>query len=523
MAAAARRLGRRLRWGGWWWRVRRLWRRWRLGWRLRRGLGLALLRQLVSRQLRQRRLVLDRVRRGCPDLVRPRLALRRGGFGYGGLGYGGSGYGAAVYNYFPTWGWAPTATGAWLRWRATGSTAIIRIPTMRPWRRPQPAATTVVYDYSQPINVADAPPDAAVADSTEQVFSAARDSFKAGDYQRALDLADQVLKQTPNVAVVHEFRALALFALKRYDEAAAVDYAVLSAGPGLELVDARRTLSRRRHLHQPAPGPGGVRRGQPNSSSARFLLAYHYMVEGHNDAGRGAVREGDPAPAHGPALGVVRQGAAEVLGAGRPGCRSPAQARRIDSGRTGPGSGSGPAGRAPAPRAARRHSPHPAAASGQHGGNLEGTAGAGRRDRTDAQGGRCFVWDVDTKGQKQTLEGQAGFQDNTLILQQAQGPPLVGNVTQNATRQVRLRPAGRRRQGGRTGLHPLSTESKARWNRCWTNAIPARGKRHPARSHGGFTNFRSLLAWAVRGRWSRSPRHRRRWRWPTRSAGRSCP
>ena len=73
------------------------------------------------------------------------------------------------------------------------------------------------YDYSQPINVAAAPPDAAVADSTEQVFSAARDSFKAGDYQRALDLADQVLKQTPNVAVVHEFRALTLFALKRYD------------------------------------------------------------------------------------------------------------------------------------------------------------------------------------------------------------------------------------------------------------------------------------------------------------------
>ena len=43
-----------------------------------------------------------------------------------------------------------------------------------------------------------APPDAAVTESTEQVFSAARDSFMAGDYQRALDLSDQVLKQTPN-------------------------------------------------------------------------------------------------------------------------------------------------------------------------------------------------------------------------------------------------------------------------------------------------------------------------------------
>ena len=54
----------------------------------------------------------------------------------------------------------------------------------------------------------------------------------AGDYQRALDLSDQVLKATPDASIVHEFRAMCLFALKRFDEAAAVDYAVLTAGPG---------------------------------------------------------------------------------------------------------------------------------------------------------------------------------------------------------------------------------------------------------------------------------------------------
>ena len=36
----------------------------------------------------------------------------------------------------------------------------------------------------------------------------------------------------PDDPVLHEFRGLALFALRRYDEAAAVVYAVLSAGPG---------------------------------------------------------------------------------------------------------------------------------------------------------------------------------------------------------------------------------------------------------------------------------------------------
>ena len=36
----------------------------------------------------------------------------------------------------------------------------------------------------------------------------------------------------PNDTVLHEFRGLVLFALGRYKEAAAADYAVLSAGPG---------------------------------------------------------------------------------------------------------------------------------------------------------------------------------------------------------------------------------------------------------------------------------------------------
>jgi len=159
-----------------------------------------------------------------------------GSDGYGGYGYpvyGGYGYGTGygVYDYFPTWG--VSSIGGW----GLGSPATTWLSSnhVNPYYSivvsSQPAASTVVYDYSQPINVTTAPPDPSAADSSEQVFSAARDSFKAGDYQRALDLADQVVKQTPNAPVVHEFRALCLFALKRFDEAASVAYAVLSAGP----------------------------------------------------------------------------------------------------------------------------------------------------------------------------------------------------------------------------------------------------------------------------------------------------
>ena len=78
------------------------------------------------------------------------------------------------------WGLAPLAT-TWLSTNYVNPyyTAVVQS---------QPAATAV-YDYAQPINVAAAPPDPSAADTSEQVFSAARDSFKAGDYQRALDLA----------------------------------------------------------------------------------------------------------------------------------------------------------------------------------------------------------------------------------------------------------------------------------------------------------------------------------------------
>ena len=43
-----------------------------------------------------------------------------------------------------------------------------------------------------------------------------------------------------------------------------------------------------------------------------------------------------------------------------------------------------------------------------------------------------FAWEVDSKGQKQTLTGQSGFKDGTLALLQAEGPPLVGKVSDEA-------------------------------------------------------------------------------------------
>ncbi len=303
-------------------------------------------------------------------------------------------------------------------------------------------------------------PSASVAESTEQVFSAARDSFKAGDYQRALDLTDQVLKQTPDAAVVHEFRGLCLFALKRYDEAAAVNYAVLTAGPGWNwstLVglypDVDTYTNQLRALE-------AYVRGNPSSSSGEFLLAYHYLAQGNNDAAGARfqkVAELLPTDQLSAGFAKLYKKATEVAAA---------QAAQPDP---------GPAARVPAegaPAAGTPAQPAPAVAANQPLPEAPAPAQApGANDQTkqaeppppppaslvgawtaqaspdvkialtlEADG--KFAWEVDTKGKKQALNGVASFKDNTLALLQEDGPPLVGKVTQDGANLFLFAPDG---------------------------------------------------------------------------------
>jgi tetratricopeptide (TPR) repeat protein len=302
----------------------------------------------------------------------------------------------------------------------------------------QPAATNAVYDYSQPINVAAAPPDPSVASSTEQVFSAARDSFKAGDFQRALDLADQVLKQTPNAAVVHEFRALALFALRRYDEAASVAYSVLSAGPGWNWTtlvglypDVDTYTNQLRDLE-------GYATQNPNSPSARFLLAYHYMIEGHNDQAAmqfEKVTQLLPSDTLSASFVKALRPAAPPTVAAAPGQAPPPAPPQAPQG-----------GQAPAPQQGDSPPPPPPPAALAGSWTAQPAQNVSIALTIQPDGG--FVWDVNSQGQKQTIQGQAGFQDGTLILQQAQGPPLVGKVTQSAANSFVFAPPGAGGNGG---------------------------------------------------------------------------
>ena len=169
------------------------------------------------------------------------------------------------------------------------------------------------YDYSQPIVVnnyitsdggdasnsaqgGDGGTGQAAAQVTPQQAEAnkavdeALAKFKQGDYPGALTSIDRAVKATPNDTILHEVRALALFALGRYPEAAATLNAVLAVAPGMDWT----TMS---NLYGSVDTyTGQLRkledfcRTNPSSAAGHFVLAYHYLVGGHADTAAEALK-----------------------------------------------------------------------------------------------------------------------------------------------------------------------------------------------------------------------------------------
>jgi len=150
------------------------------------------------------------------------------------------------------------------------------------------------YDYSEPIVIYSEPAPQAVptvepaaeasalppgvSQEALDLFEQARGVFGQGDYRQALDLANRALKTMPSDATLHEFRALCLFALARYRDAATTLHPVLAVGPGWDWTtmislypDAEVYTAQLRKLEQ-------FGNENPAAYDARFLLAYHYLT-----------------------------------------------------------------------------------------------------------------------------------------------------------------------------------------------------------------------------------------------------
>ncbi len=157
------------------------------------------------------------------------------------------------------------------------------------------------YDYSQPVVVNNyygagdasgpAPSDVAQqppAESPEaqqglDVFDDGLAKFKAGNYQQALESFNAALTERPNDPVVHEVRALDLFALGDYQQAGAALDSLLSSAPGMDWTtmsslygNADDYTAQLRKLEQYC-------REHNNDAAAYFVLGYQYLTLGSKD------------------------------------------------------------------------------------------------------------------------------------------------------------------------------------------------------------------------------------------------
>ncbi|MBI2825153.1 MAG: tetratricopeptide repeat protein [Planctomycetia bacterium] len=115
------------------------------------------------------------------------------------------------------------------------------------------------------------------------IFDTARALFKQGNFQLALAETNRAIALAPNDTLVHEFRALCLFATKDYQQAAAAIYAVLSIGPGWDWATVSGLYSDPSVYAQQLRALQQYASENTQAPHARFLLAYHDLLQAHNE------------------------------------------------------------------------------------------------------------------------------------------------------------------------------------------------------------------------------------------------
>ena len=154
----------------------------------------------------------------------------------------------------------------------------------------QSSAGTTIINYREPITVSagNLPPgDEAAQASAEEKSSAAleasRTAFKRADYLAAMKSVDEAIGHVPGDPAIHEYRALVLFALGKYGEAAGVLNPVLASGPGWDWTTMTGLYGSQTTYTDQLRKLEDYARAMPTDAATRFLLGYHYLVCAHLD------------------------------------------------------------------------------------------------------------------------------------------------------------------------------------------------------------------------------------------------
>jgi tetratricopeptide (TPR) repeat protein len=150
---------------------------------------------------------------------------------------------------------------------------------------PPVTTSTTIIRYAEPITVVAAnnePANEEVAETAAEKSAAAMDraraAFKAEDYVAASKAVDEAISYSPGDQVLHEFRALNLFALGKYSEATGVLHSVLASGPGWDwetMIDFYENPDRYTEQFRKLEDYVVA---HPDAPEPHFLLGYHYLV-----------------------------------------------------------------------------------------------------------------------------------------------------------------------------------------------------------------------------------------------------
>jgi tetratricopeptide (TPR) repeat protein len=301
---------------------------------------------------------------------------------------------------------------------------------------PRTQTIVVPYNYSQPINTEVPPPPEDESATAEATFDEARESFKAGRYDQALDLSNKALAVLPNDPAVHEFRALVLFALGRYEEASQVIYPVLSVGPGWDWTTMVGLYPDQEMYTSQLSALENYVQSHPQQASPRFLLAYHYLTLSYPDDAADQLRE------------VVRLKPADKLSGQMLSLLEAAQKQTTET--QGQSTAETATAEQPIAEPTAALPPEIPSPAGK-GADLKlaellGSWQAKSDDETTItltlKQDNTFAWQVDQNGQTRQLDGKYSVAGDVLTLAQDNGGAMVGNASQSQPNQFAFRAMG---------------------------------------------------------------------------------
>jgi tetratricopeptide (TPR) repeat protein len=265
-------------------------------------------------------------------------------------------------------------------------------------------------DYSQPVvqeSVA-AEPAAAPSEVSSETssagmtdFHAARQAFLEGNYTVALASTHKALAQLPNDPIIHEFRALVLFALGKYEDAAAGLHSVLAVGPGWDWTTLSSLYPSVDAYTKQLRALESAVKERPERKDTRFVLAYHYLTMGSKDAAAAQYKElhkqlpGDT---------VIKElllltGGPDALGT-------------------------------PAASPAETPTETPAVAAAELVGQWTAAGQDGAKFQLGLSGEGGFTWSYSQNGKAETVKGVFALDGDVLALEPASGGVMLAQVTQ---------------------------------------------------------------------------------------------